>query len=272
MYCHNCGAQSSENAKFCSECGIPTQNSNSKNFDTFETLQLKVAKLKDADLPSLQEKMSWAEGIFVGKEGSHFHVDLPSEYRYNSDIRLQGTNSFVVKDKYFHFTLAGEEISEFFQTSQDLMEFKNSINTYFDKLLSTIINAGAVVSEKDFRLHGIETENFWWARTILSYKMDSKIFWKSSGYNVLGKALVKILGGNKSLKKAGYKKGEPHKEYKIVDVFYPKSGFKHPFFALIYTFDEITGGDQTEMIRTINGISNSMGYYDKGRENEVDFN
>ena len=239
------------------------------NLDIFKTLKMDSTKLSQIDLPSPQEKENWIKEMFIGKEGSQFYADFPREYDYNYDIRLEGTNSFIIEDKNypkFKFSVAGEEISQFFQNSEDLVEFKSSINSYLDKIISSIKKAGVEISEKDFKLQGIETENSWWCRATLSYKMNSKIYWKGSGYNTFGKVLVKILGRGKSLEKAGYEKDKDYQEYKILDFFYPKPEFKHPFFTLIYVFDEITGGDKRKMIRAINGISDSFGYWDKTKE------
>lgn len=96
--------------------------------------------------------------------------------------------------------------------------------------------------------------------------MNSNIYWKSSGYNTFGKVFVKILGGGKALEKAGYEKNKDYQEIKIIDFFYPKPGYKNPFFALVYNFDEITGGDNRKRMRAINGISDSLGYWDKTKD------
>lgn len=244
------------------------------NSDIFKTLKLDSIKLSPTDLPSKQEKETWVgrgedDGAFIGKEGSNFYVDLPPEYNYNNDIRLGGTNSFIVEDKnypQYKFTLVGEEISQFFQNSEDLNEFKNSMNSYLEKIISSLKKGGVEISEKDFKLQGIETEKSWWCRAIISYKMNTKIYWKSSGYNTFGKALTKILGGGKALEKAGYEKDKDYQEIKIIDFFYPKLGYKNPFFALVYNFDEITGGDNRKRMRAINGVSESLGYWDRSKE------
>lgn len=126
--------------------------------------------------------------------------------------------------------------------------------------------AGVEISKEDFKLQAIETENSWWCRANLSYKMNTNIYWKNSGYNIFGKILVKILGAQKVMKKMGYKKNKDYQEYKIIDFFFSNPKFKNPFFALVYNFDEITGGDRRKMLRAINGISDSLGYWDKAKE------
>ncbi len=92
--------------------------------------------------------------------------------------------------------------------------------------------------------------------------MNNKVFTK--GYNLFGKALIKIFAG-KALKEAGYGKDKVYREHKIIDFLSLKVDASNKYFALVYSFDEVSTKDTEEMVKTINEISKSLGYYDGSR-------
>ena len=110
-----------------------------------------------------------------------------------------------------------------------------------------------------FLILGID--GFWWCRTMFSYKMDSSLYWKISGYNTFGKVLLKTLGFKKEMKKYKENWKDGYREYKVIDMFCFKKQSNSPFFCLDYTFDEIsskhlTGGHLNILIE----ISRSLRY------------
>lgn len=280
MYCHQCGNKIPEEAKFCSNCGqpvqeeahqkIPSKDHEIRGLSPSSTLQLKVIELTRDDFPSSSEKAieGWEEGdrggFYVGKEGSRFNINLPKGYKYSSDVRLQDTNSFQVKNKDTNFLIVGEEIAEHLHSSdikigEDYLHiFKNSIDTYLSKIFTGMKSQG-MGSPRDFKLYAVQGENYWWCRASFSYKMSNAIYWKNSGYNLLGKMLIKGFG-RKSFKRVGYENDKPYEEYKIMDFFCSMTNPHQPFFALIYLFDEISGGNKREISKTMNEISKSLDY------------
>lgn len=223
----------------------------------FQTIKL----TKDNFLPE-DEKQGWEEGVFVGKEKGNFHIDLPKNYEYNQDFRLQGTNSFVIKNQDFTFTIIGEETQKSFHLHENEQDnFENSIKEHLEKAFA-FLKANGIERPQNLKLYKVEAENISWYRANYSYEMNNKVF--SKGYNLLGKALIKIFAG-KALKEAGYGKNKVYREHKIIDFLSLKVDSAQKYFALVYSFDEVSTKDTEEMVKTINEISKSLGYYDKNK-------
>jgi len=220
----------------------------------FQTIKL----TKDNFLPE-DQKQDWEEGVFVGKEKGNFHIDLPRNYAYNQDFRLQGTNSFVIKNNDSAFTIIGEEVSKSLQIHEnEVASFENSIMESLDKAFA-FLKSNGIEKPQNLKLYKIEAENISWYRANYSYEMNSKVF--SKGYNLLGKALIKIFAG-KTLKEAGYGKDKVYREHKIIDFLSLKVNSAQKYFALVYSFDEVSTKDTEEMLKIINQITKSLGYYD----------
>jgi len=223
----------------------------------FHTIKLEKSHL----LPD-EEKQDWEEGVFVGKEKSNFYIDLPRNYEYNQDLRLQGANSFVIKDQHFAFTIIGEEVQKSFHLHENEKDnFENSIKEYLDRVF-VYLKSNGIENPKNLKLYKIETGDISWCRANYSYEMNNKVFFGT--YNFLGKALIKIFAG-KALKNAGYEKNKTYREHKIIDLLSLKVNSTQKYFALVYTFDEVSTKDTEEMLKIINQISKSLGYYDGSR-------
>jgi len=220
----------------------------------FQTIKL----TKDNFLPE-EERKGWQEGVFVGKEKGNFHVDLPENYAYNQDFRLQGTNSFVIKSKDFAFTIIGEEVQKSLHIHENEQNhFENSIREFIEKAFA-FLKSNGIEKPQNLKLYKVEAENISWYRANYSYEMNNKAF--SKGYNLLGKALIRIFAG-KTLKEAGYGKDKVYQEHKIIDFRSLKVNGTNNFFALVYSFDEVSTKDTEEMLKTINEITKSLEYYD----------
>ena len=214
---------------------------------------------KEQLLPEL-ERQEWVEGVFVGKEGGNFHVDLPKNYEYNQDLRLGDTNSFVIKNDDHTFSIIGEEVQKSFHLAENEKEnFENSIKEYLDKAFSYLKSNG-IEEPKNLKLLVVKTDNSSWYRANYSFEMSSKAFMKS--YNLLGKTLIKLFAG-KTLKEAGYDKNKIYREHRIIDFISKKVGTSNKYFALVYSFDEVSTKNTEKMLNVINEISKSLGYYDR---------
>jgi hypothetical protein len=221
-------------------------------------MDFQIVKLDQNDLLPQEERQAWEKGVFVGKEKGSFHVDLPENYDYNQDFRLQGTNSFVIKTQDFIFTIVGEEVQKSFHLHENERDkFEDSIKGYLDKIF-VYLKSNGIDKPENLKLYRVEAENFSWYRANYSYEMNDKIF--SNTYNLLGKVFIKLFAG-KTLKNAGYGKGRVYREHKIIDFLSVKIENKDKYFALAYTFDDVNTRDLEEMVKIINEISMSLGYY-----------
>lgn len=216
----------------------------------------KIELEKNNFLP-IEERQGWIEGVYVGKENDKFLIDLPKNYTYNHDFRLQGTNSFVIKNEKFTFTIIGEEVQKSFHLHENEQDnFENSIKEYLDKVF-VFLKSNGIEKPENLKLYKVETEKYSWYRANYSYEMSNKNFFK--GYNLFGRVLIKIFAG-KTLKEKGYEKNKIYREHKIIDFISIKADINNKFFALAYTFDEVSTKDTKEMVITLNEITKSLGY------------
>ena len=128
-----------------------------------------------------------------------------------------------------------------------------------DKAFSYLKSNG-IDEPKNLKLFEIKAGGVSWYRANYSFEMSNKALMKN--YNLFGKTLIKLFAG-KTLKEAGYDKNKTYREHRIIDFISKKVGTSDKYFALVYSFDEVSTKNTEKMLKMINEISKSLGYYDR---------